>query len=222
MSSLSLKKLQQRAKNRCIKNYKSLLIDRLLGILDKSEQVKKTRTIDHIRKENFDINKILRDIRTLYESEEDYYEPVRTSNAFNNNYIEYESNGDKDKILSIKEYLDIMKQYLGDMVTDYKTQGEWKVQLTIKTNFISSKDFKDFKGFNETLIENIKIIHKKILIKMVLIENIKIMIGNETDEIIEELFESLLQKYPKKLEKSMKGSEFVFDSVDLLCYKLHK
>ena len=52
--------------------------------------------------------------------------------------------------------------------------------------------------------------------------NIEIMIGNEIDEIIEELFESLLQKYQERLEESMKGSEFVFDSVDLLYYKVHK
>ena len=48
------------------------------------------------------------------------------------------------------------------------------------------------------------------------------MIGNETDEIIEELFESLLKKYKEGLEKSMRRSEFVFDGVDLLYYKLHK
>ena len=43
--------------------------------------------------------------------------------------------------------------------------------------------------------------------------NIEIIMGNETDEIIE-LFESLLQKYQEGLEESMKGSDFVFDSVD--------
>ena len=48
------------------------------------------------------------------------------------------------------------------------------------------------------------------------------MIGDETDEIIRELFESLLQRYQKDLEEKLKGSEFVFDSVDLLCYKLYK
>ena len=35
-------------------------------------------------------------------------------------------------------------------------------------------------------------------------------------------FQSLLQKYQDGLEKSMKGSEFVFDSIDLLYNKLHK
>ena len=40
------------------------------------------------------------------------------------------------------------------------------------------------------------------------------MISNETDEIIEEIFESLLQKYQEGLEESTRGSEYVFDSVD--------
>ena len=41
-------------------------------------------------------------------------------------------------------------------------------------------------------------------------------------EIFEELFESLLQKYRAGLEEKMRVSEFVFDSVDLLHYNLHK
>ena len=32
------------------------------------------------------------------------------------------------------------------------------------------------------------------------------MVGSETNEIIEELFESLLQSYKKKIEDSMRGS----------------
>ena len=48
------------------------------------------------------------------------------------------------------------------------------------------------------------------------------MMGSETDEIIEELFESLLQRSQEGLEESMKGSEFIFDSVDILYYNLNK
>ena len=40
--------------------------------------------------------------------------------------------------------------------------------------------------------------------------------GRETNEVIEELFETLLQQYQKNLEESMRGSEFIFDSVNLL------
>ena len=52
--------------------------------------------------------------------------------------------------------------------------------------------------------------------------NIEIMIGSETNEVIEELFKSLLQRYKKELEESMKGSEFVFDGVNALYYDLNK
>ena len=41
-------------------------------------------------------DKIIRDIRSLFEQEEfDYYIPKRLSNFQNNNYIEYERKGDK-------------------------------------------------------------------------------------------------------------------------------
>ena len=41
-------------------------------------------------------------------------------------------------------------------------------------------------------------------------DNVEIMMGNETDDIIEELSEFPLQKYQEGLEESMKGSEFFF------------
>ena len=56
------------------------------------------RNLFRLKKENDIKDKIIRDIRTLFESdEEDYYKPVRIGTAFSSNYIEYESNGDKEK-----------------------------------------------------------------------------------------------------------------------------
>ena len=42
---------------------------------------------------------MIRYIRNLFEQEkkEDYYQPVRIGNFWSRNYIEYESNGDRDK-----------------------------------------------------------------------------------------------------------------------------
>ena len=51
--------------------------------------------------------------------------------------------------------------------------------------------------------------------------NIEIMMGNETDEIIDKLF-SFSQNYQKDLEESMRGSNFNFDSVNILYYRLQK
>ena len=71
----------------------------------------------------------IRDVRNLFDLsiDEDYYKPIKTNDSFNNNYIEYESKGDKDKTLSIKEYLDKIRPYLSDIINNHKTQGEWKV-----------------------------------------------------------------------------------------------
>ena len=53
-------------------------------------------------------------------------------------------------------------------------------------------------------------------------DNIYIMMGSETDEIIKEHFQSLLQRYQKGLKEKMRRSEFIFYSVDLVHYKLNK
>ena len=52
--------------------------------------------------------------------------------------------------------------------------------------------------------------------------NIEIIVGSETGEIIEELLKNLLQRYQEGSEESVKGSEFIFDSVNLLHHHLQK
>ena len=201
--------------------------DKLLRALNASESVK---TIREIRKENCDEDKIIRDLDFTFDLGRDHNEPKKTVSAFNNNYIQYESRGYKDKNLSIKKYIDVIRPYLSDIInnyktqgswkiysgntiTEHKTQGEWKIHLTMAINFISSKDSKDSKDFKDSN-EN-PIMHFKS-------DNIKIMLDSETDEIIEELFESLLQRYQEVLEESMKGCNFIFDSVYRLYYNLNK
>ena len=49
-------------------------------------------------------------------------------------------------------------------------------------------------------------------------DNMEIMMNDKTDEIIKELFDSLKNRYHNSLEP-MKGSDFVFDYVQLLYYK---
>ena len=98
----------------------------------------------------------------------------------------------------------MISTYLSNIINNHKTQGKWKIQLTIAISYISSKYSDD------TRIMRYKS------------DNIEIMMGSETGETIEELFESLLQEYQGGLEESMKGSEYIFDSVNSLCYKLHK
>ena len=52
-------------------------------------------------------------------------------------------------------------------------------------------------------------------------DNVSITQGKDTYDIIREIFESFLYNYQKEL-KNIKGSNFVFESVDLLDYKLYR
>ena len=73
----------------------------------------------------------------------------------------------------------MLRQYISDIINDHKTQGEWKIELTMEINFISSKDS------NET-----PTLHTKS-------DNIEITIGNEADEIIKKHFKYLLKNIKK-------------------------
>ena len=52
--------------------------------------------------------------------------------------------------------------------------------------------------------------------------NLEIIFGDDNDDIIEQLFESLLQKYEENLQNKMRGSEFEFDGVNFLYYDFNK
>ena len=71
----------------------------------KKNIIKSIRNLFKLKKENEVIKgSTIRDVRTLSEQQEDnYYKPIKVGNFWNNNYIEYESNGDRNKNLSVKE-----------------------------------------------------------------------------------------------------------------------
>ena len=59
--------------------------------------------------------------------------------------------------------------------------GEWKIQLTMQITFISSLDTGEICTMDSKS------------------DNVEITMGNETDDIINELFESFLENYQKNL-----------------------
>ena len=79
-------------------------------------------------------------IMSLFKQDDDYYKPIGVGYFWNNNYIECKSNGDRNKNLSIKEYLDKIKPNLRDKIINLQKSDTWKIQLRIWINFISSKD----------------------------------------------------------------------------------
>ena len=67
-------------------------------------------------------------IRTLFrEFDSDYYKAIRTNDGFagkKNNYIEYKSKEDRYGNLSPKEYLDVIRPHLRDLINEHKPTVE--------------------------------------------------------------------------------------------------
>ena len=106
-----------------------------------------------------------------------------------------------DKINDHKAPMNLIDNSNGKII-DYKF-GEWKIQLTMQVNFISSKHSEEIRTMSTKS------------------DNIEIIMGSETDGIIKGPFKSFLLRYQEGLEEKMRVSEFVFESIDLLYYSFH-
>ena len=121
-------------------------------------------------------------------NEEDYYEPKEIKSAFDGSYVLYESRGDKDNMLAIYEYFDKIKPYLKDMIDDYKSKGEWKIQLVMRVIFVS------FIDKNETQVMHTKSVNST------LNSTLKTMNSTDTNDAIIELIKSFTKRYQEGLE----------------------
>ena len=85
----------------------------------------------------------IRDIEILFDeaSKEDYYKPILVKGSFKKKYKYYESRGDKEKRLSVKQCLNKITPNLYDLVNDHRIgRRVWKIRISMHVNFISSKD----------------------------------------------------------------------------------
>ena len=165
---------------------------RLYNIESKKKLLNSKRTIKYLDVLNKKIDKLdtyyndyddyeykgIKDIKDFFKLsiDKDYYKPILVKSGCNGNYIQYENKG--DKILVLEEYLALIEKYLRELIKEYKLKGEWKVQLTAEINFMSLKP-----GSDET-----RIMHRRS-------DNIEIMIGDDNNDIIEEL--NLFYKFMK-------------------------
>ena len=80
-------------------------------------------------------------------------------------------------------------------------RAEWKIQLTMQNSCISTRSFEDM----------LTIYTKS--------EPVEILIGSDTEDVIDKLFNTLLQRFQCARETSTEiESEFIPDSVELLYY----
>ena len=102
----------------------------------------------------------------------------------------YENRGDKVAKLSIDEHFDTIRPYWKDMIDNHKARGEWEIQLTMRIIFVS---FTDANKSHE--------MHTKS-------DNVTIMSGIETEDVINELFNTFRKRYQEGLETKMRVSSF--------------
>ena len=57
----------------------------------------------------------------------DNFKPSKFTGSFNSNFVEYRSDGDEDKSLSIKECLDEIRPYLSDTINEHKNKVNGKL-----------------------------------------------------------------------------------------------
>ena len=70
--------------------------------LEKEDDIiKDVRNLFRLKK----VNKAIKDIKNLFEHEKDYYKPVKVGHFWSIDYIKHESNDDRNKTLSVEEYL---------------------------------------------------------------------------------------------------------------------
>ena len=203
----SIKQNVMRNRSKIIRNkLKDKIIRDTWTLYETEEEKKERKDLEKKKEHNERVNKdgIIRDIMAHFEQEEDYYELKRVYNFWKNNYMGYESNSDKNRNLSLDEYLNKIETYPRNIIINLQNSDTWEIQLTIAINFISSKD-----------TEEGRVMHSNS-------DNIKFTSWNDANEVVDELFKSLRSKYQEKLETSMKGSDFIFGSIQLLYYKCHK
>ena len=142
-----------------------------------------------------------------------------------NNYMEYKSKGDRYENLSAKEYFNMIRPYLRVLINEHKPidesnnepndesndenddtdRAEWKIQLKMQNSCISTKIFE------ETCTLYTKT------------EPVEIFTGSDTNDVIDKLFNTLLQRFQQAQETSNeRGGEFIPDSVELLYYHFQR
>ena len=156
------------------------------------------KKINNNNNNNDDFIENIRDLFSILD-----YEPVLIKSGFDNNYLEYMSNGNNS--LSFNEYLELIKPYLYDLINVYKAKVEWKLQLSAAISFVTQKP-----DSNEIPIMYTRSIPEEIII------------GYETEEVAENLIMQLLQKYQDNLQNKMKSSDFIFNGINYIYYDLNR
>ena len=117
----------------------------------------------------------------------------------------YEIRGNKDKKLSARQYLHMILPELKKLINKLKNNNsnEQKVQLSIGINYTNINDKEKFHTF------------------YVKSDNADITQATNTSNTINELINSFFPQYQREEQILRGGSDYIFDSVDMLGIYFH-
>ena len=113
------KKLYETGKKENLSNKeKENTYDDLVELAKAFDIKEKNKYHDRDDQDNYQI----REIENLFDNDndDDYYKPILVESSFKNNYKYYEWRGDKDKKLSVRQYLHKIMPNLSDLINDDK------------------------------------------------------------------------------------------------------
>ena len=144
----------------------------------------------------------LKDLEYTFGNLDDYYIPILAKECFNGNYQIYTCRGDKERNMYKTNYLEKIKPYLIPL-TDKKKVSNQKIQLDIEINLV-----------HLTKSDRIAFYVKS--------KNIECHLSDNSEDILNQLFDLLLKYFNDKLLICRTDSSYVFENVEGISIHFHK
>ena len=139
----------------------------------------------------------LRDLKYLFEEDNNDYESILVRSSLDGRFEEYEISGSR-QVLSLREYLTMIYLPLKKLIDEKQksTKSEHKVQLRMVAIFTK---------VNNELERQVQYIDS---------DSLKLRNGDNTEKFIKVMYDSVLKNFEQK-ENSLRGSNVVFSGIDL-------
>ena len=145
----------------------------------------------------------LKDLEYTFRDLDDYYKPILSKENFDANYQMYSCRGDKDRYMYITGYLDKIKTFLMALIDEKKKSSSQKIQLVTSINII-----------HLTRSDRITFYVKS--------KNMVSHLSDKAEDILYQLYDSLLKYFNDKLMIFRTDSGYVFESIERPDIHFHK
>ena len=188
-----LKELKEKYVGTRNKNFRMQVVERIVKITNDLYNKQKQHT--RLLRDQAYLG--LRDLKYLFEEDNNNYESILVRSSLDGRFEEYEISGCR-QVLSLREYLTMIYLPLKKLIDEKQksTKSEHKVQLRMVAIFTK---------VNNELERQVQYIDS---------DSLKLRNGDNTEKFIKVMYDSVLKNFEQK-ENSLRGSNVVFSGIDL-------